>query len=346
MKEKTKKIKINDTRARDIVVIVVVSVILAIILILVLKKIINEKLSKDISMELAQTKQEIEWFDEEYEGILNIEDIIQENLSNQVKQVIEVQTVELEYQTEYQPTKELSDGTIKIIQEGKDGEQELIIRKQYEGESLVIDEQIGRRILKPAINKIIEIGTGTFYDIIYNNKDTVEYTKEELLKTLSKNMALNKPSGLTLEQFEKIFENEKKDKKGTFKENAKYFYYVEKVYGINGVFAAAVGIHESGWGTSRIATNKKNLFGYGAYDMNAYASAYEYNGYAAGIDMIARVLMKNYLHPKGTTIYNGEIASGKYYNGNTVSGVNKKYATDTNWANSVYTWMKFLYTRL
>ena len=151
---------------------------------------------------------------------------------------------------------------------------------------------------------------------------------------------------MTLEQFEKIFENEKKDKKGTFKENAKYFYYVEKVYGINGVFVAAVGIHESGWGTSRIATNKKNLFGYGAYDMNAYASAYEYNGYAAGIDMIARVLMKNYLHPKGTTIYNGEIATGKYYNGNTVSGVNKKYATDTNWANSVYTWMKYLYNRL
>ena len=346
MKEKNKKIKINDTRARDILVITGITVIIVIAVVHVLKKVINEKLSKDISIQLAQTSQEIEWFDEEFEGVLNIEDIIQENLNNQIKQVIEVQTVELEYQTEYQPTKELADGTIKVIQEGKDGEQELIIRKQYEGESLVIDEQIGRRILKPAINKIIEIGTGTFYDIVYNNKDTVEYTKEELLKTLSKNMVLNKPSGLTLEQFEKIFEDEKKDKNGTFKENAKFFYYVEKVYGINGVFVAAVGIHESGWGTSRIATNKKNLFGYGAYDMNAYASAYEYNGYAAGIDMIARVLMKNYLNPKGTTLCNGEVASGKYYNGNTVSGVNKKYATDKNWANSVYNWMKYLYNKL
>ena len=159
-------------------------------------------------------------------------------------------------------------------------------------------------------------------------------------------MKLNKPSRLTLEQFEKIFDNESKDKNGVFKENAKYFYYVEKVYGINGVFVAAVGIHESGWGTSRIATNKKNLFGYGAYDMNAYASAYKYDGYVAGIDMIARVLMKNYLNPKGTSIYNGEVATGKYYNGNNLAGVNKKYATDTNWDDGVYAWMKYLYNRL
>ena len=157
-------------------------------------------------------------------------------------------------------------------------------------------------------------------------------------------MSLNKPSGLTLEQFEKIFKNEEKDKNCVFKDNAKYFYYIEQSYGINGVFVAAIGIHESAWGTSKIATNKMNLFGYGAYDMSAYS--YEYNGYAAGIDMIARVLVKNYLNPKGTSIYNGEVATGKYYNGNNLAGVNKKYATDINWANSVYKWMKYLYNKL
>lgn len=341
-----KKIKINDKRARNASILAIITVITIIGLIFVFRKIINDKLTKEIAIQQSEASQEIEWFDEEYEGIIDINDIIQENLNNQVKQIIEVQTVELEYQTEYQNNSSLPIGAIKVIQEGKDGEQELIIRKQYEGEKLIVDEQIGRRILKPAISKIIEIGAGSFYDIIYNNNNVVEHTKEELLKTLSKNMALNKPSGLTLEQFEEIFENEKRDKNGVFKENAKYFYYVEQVYGINGVFVAALGIHESGWGTSRIATNKKNLFGYGAYDMNAYASAYNYDGYVAGIDMIARVLMKNYLNPKGTEIYNGEIASGKYYNGNTVSAVNKKYATDKNWANSVYTWIKYLYNRL
>ena len=316
------------------------------ILLLIFKEEINGRLSKEIISKQQDISQEIEWMYEEYEGIIDIQDIIKQNMSTQIKQVIDVQTVELEYQTEYQPTKSLKDGEIRVLQEGKDGMQELIIRKEYEGEVLIVDEQIGRRIVQPAINKIVQIGTGSIYDIIYNNKDDVEYTKEELLKTLNKKMQLNKPSGLTLEQFEKIFENEAKDKNGIFKENAKYFYYVEKAYGVNGVFVAAVGIHESGWGTSRIALNKKNLFGYGAYDMNAYASAYEYNGYAAGIDMIARVFMKNYLNPKGTKIYNDEIANGKYYNGNTIASVNKKYATDTNWANCIYTWMEYLYNRL
>jgi len=346
MKEKNNKIKINDKRARNISIIVTIAVIIIIVLGLIFKKIINYRLTKEIAIQKSKIVQEIEWFDEEYEGIIDINDIIKENLNSQIKQIVEIQTVELEYQTEYQNNSSLPIGTIKVVQEGKDGEQELIIRKQYEGEKLIIDEQIGRRVLNPALNKIIEIGVGSFYDIIYNNNNFEEYTKEELLKKLSKNMPLNKQSGLTLEQFEKIFENEKKDKNGIFKENAKYFYYVEQVYGINGVFVAALGIHESGWGTSRIALNKKNLFGYGAYDMNAYASAYKYDGYVAGIDMIARVLMKNYLNPKGTCIYNGEIASGKYYNGNTVSAVNKKYATDKNWANSVYTWMKYLYNKL
>ena len=283
---------------------------------------------------------------EDNEEILNIEDIIQKNIKNEIKTVIETKIVELEYQTEYVDTSSLTFGTIKTLNEGTDGKQELIIKKQYKGKELIADEQIGRRVVTPAINKVVQIGKGGYQNATENSGDVTQKSKQELLKTLSKDMPLNKPSGLTLEQFKKIFEGESKDKNGVFRENAEYFYYVEQTYGINGVFVAAIGIHESAWGTSRIATNKKNLFGYGAYDMNAYASAYEYNGYAAGIDMIARVLMKNYLNPKGTKIYNGEIATGKYYNGNTVSAVNKKYATDKNWANSVYNWMCYLYNKL
>ena len=159
-------------------------------------------------------------------------------------------------------------------------------------------------------------------------------------------MNLMKPSGLTLEQFKKILSGNKQDKNKVFEQNAEYFYYIEKQYGINGVFVAAIGIHESGWGTSKIATNKKNLFGYGAYDMSAYSSAYSYKEYAASIDMIARVLVKYYLNPKGTSIYNGEVATGKFYNGKTLSAVNKCYATDKSWQNGVYEWMQYLYNRL
>lgn len=345
-KEMNKKIKINDKRPRNILIVTIIAIALLMLIVILLKIIVNIKLSKEIVTEEITSSQEIEWMAQEYEGTVNIEDIIQKNVQDEIKTVIETQIVELEYQTEYQDTSTLPVGTIKILNEGEDGKQELIIKKQYKGETLIADEQIGRRVVTPAINKIVQIGKGSFYNIINNSDNVTQYSKQELLKTLSKNMPLNKPSGLTLEQFKKIFEDESKDKNGVFEDNAEYFYYVEQAYGINGVFVAAIGIHESAWGTSRIATNKKNLFGYGAYDMNTYASAYEYNGYAAGIDMIARVLMKNYLNPKGTSIYNNEVATGKYYNGNTVSAVNKKYATDKKWANSVYTWMCYLYNRL
>lgn len=345
-KEMNKKIKINDKRPRNILIVAIIAIALLILIVILLKIIINIKLSKEIVTKDITPSQEIEWMAQEYEGTVNIEDIIQKNVQDEIKTVIETQIVELEYQTEYQDTSSLPVGTINVLNEGKDGKQELIIKKQYKGETLVVDEQIGRRVVTPAINKIVQIGKGNFYDILNNSDNVTKYSKPYLLKELSKNMPLNKPSGLTLDQFKKIFENESKDKNEVFEENAEYFYYVEQAYGINGVFVAAIGVHESAWGTSRIATNKKNLFGYGAYDMNAYASAYEYNGYAAGIDMIARVLMKNYLNPKGTTIYNNEVATGKYYNGNTVSAVNKKYATDKKWADSVYTWMCYLYNRL
>lgn len=345
-KEMEQRIKINDERPKNILIAIIIAIVLILLIIIVLRIGINAKLLKEIVTEEVVDSQEIEWMVQEYEGAINIEDIIQKNIQDEIKTVIETQIVELEYQTEYQDTNSLPVGTIKVLNKGEDGKQELIIKKQYKGKELIVDEQIGRRVVTPAINKIVQIGKGSFYNII-NNSDTVtERSKKELLKTLSKNMALSKPSGLTLEQFKKIFESETKDKNDVFRENAEYFYYIEQAYGINGVFVAAIGIHESSWGTSKIATNKKNLFGYGAYDMNAYASAYEYNGYAAGIDMIARVLMKNYLNPKGTVIYNNEIATGKYYNGNTLTAVNKKYATDKKWANGVYSWMCYLYNRL
>jgi beta-N-acetylglucosaminidase len=52
------------------------------------------------------------------------------------------------------------------------------------------------------------------------------------------------------------------------------------------------------------------------------------------------------LNPKGTEIYNGETAVGTYYNGSTVTAVNKKYASDSGWANKVYSYMEYLYKKI
>lgn len=174
---------------------------------------------------------------------------------------------------------------------------------------------------------------------------TSQKDKQQLMSGLSINMKLNKPSGLSLEQFKKVL-TDKKDVNNIFINNAEYFYYIEKQYNINGIFVAAVGIHESAWGTSKIALQKNNLFGYGAYDSNPYNGAYNFNNYSESIDLLARVFVKYYLNPAGTNIYGGEKAVGTYYNGETLQGVNTKYATDKNWANAVYSHMKYLYEKL
>ena len=213
--------------------------------------------------------------------------------------------------------------------------------------------------------KILEI-TQNWYKISYENtvgwvksectiyinpnkeSETEEKTsnnKQQLLSGITINMQLNKPSGLTLEQFKKVLSDEK-DKNKIFENNAEYFYYIEKQYNINGLFVAAVGIHESGWGTSKIALQKNNLFGYGAYDSNPYNGAYEFTNYSESIDLIARVFVKYYLNPNGTSVYGGEKAAGTYYNGPTLSGINTRYASDKNWANAVFSHMKYLYNKL
>lgn len=178
------------------------------------------------------------------------------------------------------------------------------------------------------------------------DENNIQYTKEQLTQNLGFSMLLNRPSGLTLDQFRQIFENDSNDVNEVFKNNADYFYYIEQQYNINGIFVAAVGIHESGWGTSSISKNKKNLFGYGAYDSDPSGSAYTFQSYSEGIDLVARVFVKYYLNPAGTPIYGGETATGTYFEGATLTAVNTRYATDKNWANAVYKWMTYLYNKL
>lgn len=159
-------------------------------------------------------------------------------------------------------------------------------------------------------------------------------------------MPLNKTSGLTKEDFIRIFTDNSSDKNKIFEENAEIFYEVEQKYNINGVFLASIAIHESNWGTSNIATQKHNLFGYGSYDSSAFTSSYTFESYAYGIDLVGQILNKYYLNEPGTPINEDEEAEGTYYNGATVQGVNVRYASDPNWANRVYNIMQALYEKL
>lgn len=167
-----------------------------------------------------------------------------------------------------------------------------------------------------------------------------------IINKINIDMKLNCVSGFTEEDFVNIFTGISSDKNKIFEENATVFYELEQKYNVNGLFLAAIGIHESGWGTSKISQDKKNLFGYGAYDATPYESSFTFETYAEGIETLAKSMSKYYLNESGTKLWDGEVATGVYYNGSNLKGINIRYASDELWHEKVYNTMSYLYGRL
>ena len=271
---------------------------------------------------------------------INLDDIIQKNTkSKSGKEEIYEKQEELEYITKYRNNNELYQGTTQVSQEGRNGIQTITMKKIYDNDgNIVKEEQVGCVVTKSSINKIIEIGTKVYVE----PEKTKENTTSE---TLSRDIELNKPSGFSAEQFKKAL-TDSKDQNKIFQNNSEYFYYIEDEYNINGMFVAAIGIHESAWGTSQIAKDKHNLFGYGSYDETPYESSFEFGTYEECIETVAKSLVKYYINPSGTKIYDGETAAAWYYNGPTLKGINTRYATDPDWHTKVYSYMEMIYNRL
>jgi beta-N-acetylglucosaminidase len=102
------------------------------------------------------------------------------------------------------------------------------------------------------------------------------------------------------------------------------FMAAEQQYHVSARYFLAHAIEESAFGTSRIAHDKHNLFGYGADDAHPYDHAYNFPTFAACIDFVARMVARNYLSP-----------SGSFYHGPTLRGMNVTYASDPSWANNI-----------
>lgn len=167
-----------------------------------------------------------------------------------------------------------------------------------------------------------------------------------LKNNLNIDMDLGVPSGLTLSDFKTVLSNNLSDKNKIFEQNAEYFYKAEQKYKINGIFLASIGIHESAWGTSKIASDKNNLFGFTAYDSDPYNSATSFDNYENAINKVAEALSTKYLHVAGTKINDELTATGTYFNGTTAKSVNIRYASDEGWADKVFNYMQYLYNKL
>ncbi len=102
------------------------------------------------------------------------------------------------------------------------------------------------------------------------------------------------------------------------------FKAAENTYGVNAYFLSALAAHESDFGRSSIAEDKKNLFGFTAYDSNPYGSARQYGSVEESIFDAASYLSEQYLTP-----------GGKYYKGTGIKDIGQSYATDPQWSEKV-----------
>ncbi|WP_129115700.1 glucosaminidase domain-containing protein [Halegenticoccus tardaugens] len=96
--------------------------------------------------------------------------------------------------------------------------------------------------------------------------------------------------------------------------------------GINAVYMAAHAAWESAWGTSTIAQDKNNIYGWGAVDSDPYDGAKAFDSFDECVRYVMPRIKDLYLSP-----------DGQYYtsHGPTLRGMNVHYATDDNWADGI-----------
>jgi beta-N-acetylglucosaminidase len=134
-------------------------------------------------------------------------------------------------------------------------------------------------------------------------------------------MDLRKPSGVTAAQIDSVFSTR-------LQGLGRACIIAERVYGVNAAFLAAIVIHESGNGSSRIAKEKNNLVGFAAYTSRPFASARSFATQDESIYALARLLSSKYLDPEG-----------RYFEGYRVKDINAHYAEDKGWYRDVGAWM-------
>ncbi len=98
-------------------------------------------------------------------------------------------------------------------------------------------------------------------------------------------------------------------------------YVAEAETGVSAVLLAAICAHESGWGMSRLAREKNNLAGLGAYDGCEYTAALAFESREECVMFLARLLVKR---------------------PGTLDEVGRWYATDPGWARKVAGCMKLI----
>ncbi len=110
------------------------------------------------------------------------------------------------------------------------------------------------------------------------------------------------------------------------------YFDISTNYGLDPRVTFCIGIHESNFGTSRIANDKNNYWGMAAYDNSAYGSAQTYSSIEEGIEYLCELLKNQYVSEGGE--HYQEILD-KSYDPKTLEGIGSVYASDPSWATNV-----------
>lgn len=106
-----------------------------------------------------------------------------------------------------------------------------------------------------------------------------------------------------------------------FPEIAGSFMKAQELWGVNVLYLMAHAALESAWGTSKIAQEKNNIYGYMAFDDDPYGHAATFRSMEDCILQVSGFIRQAYLSE-----------GGRWYHGCHLVGMNEKYATDPMWA--------------
>ena len=141
-------------------------------------------------------------------------------------------------------------------------------------------------------------------------------------------MPVTMPSGFSAAKFERAFAGTSLEGIGAALVAA------EAEHGINAAFLAGVIVHETGWGGSRLARDKNNLAGIGAYDGNEYVCGFTFDSRTGSIMFLARLIAVDYA------------PGGKFFGGShDAEGIGVRYASDPRWAQKVAGCMRLILQR-
>lgn len=192
--------------------------------------------------------------------------------------------------------------------------------------SIFIKEEVKTENTNKTSNYDREASATSRGEVNRTQKIEQNYTKPKDIK-ISKSMDLTKRTGVSKSDFKKIMKSLKSDKSKFFYRNADTIYDLCEKYKINEMFFCGLIAAESGWS---IAGNHKSAHNY--ISLMSKGKLIKYSSEAEGLEVAAKKLHENYLTP-----------GGKYYNGKTIQGVQKRFcpASDT-WDDLVYGCMKYV----